>query len=266
MSQLKANLRAALAVHEIGDSSPRVPLLIGIEAGASRRNPSFGRDAGHLRHHQPGPAHRAGAIVDQVEIVRHAVVRTIGRHGRDDDAVRQFKSAHPEWCEHWRNGFVHFPPKCTGGEFAFQPGQPDGIAQPQILVAHTLASRQQGVGELEWIEFKVAIYLFKPCRGVVCCTLDFDDFQVTHFLILLQAFCQRQIAVTQHFGQLDRVLECQLGARADGKMRGVCSIAQQDDIAIIPFLANHAREVDPCRSANMPRIGHQRMAAQMIDK
>jgi hypothetical protein len=56
--------------------------------------------------------------------------------------------------------------------------------------------------------------------------------------------------------QLDRVLERQLGARADGEVRGVHRVAHQHDMAARPLCsapaaADHALEVQPGRAAQV---------------
>src|SRR3546814_17346255 len=68
----------------------------------------------------------------------------------------------------------------------------------------------------------------------------------------------------QDLGELDRILERELGARADREMRGMRGIAEQDDVPVAPLAADDAREVDPRRAANIAGIGHQLMAAQLI--
>ena len=46
-------------------------------------------------------------------------------------------------------------------------------------------------------------------------------------------------------------------------MRGRRGIAEQHDVLVAPALAQHAIEIEPGRSTQMPRIGHQFMAAEI---
>src|SRR5437868_7218168 len=57
----------------------------------------------------------------------------------------------------------------------------------------------------------------------------------------------------QHVGELDRILERELGSRADREMCGVRRVAQQDDIAARPALALDALEVEPGRRTDEVR-------------
>ena len=73
-----------------------------------------------------------------------------------------------------------------------------------------------------------------------------------------------QARPVQHFGKLDGVFDGKLGARSNGKMRGMCSIAKQDDIVERPSLARHASEVDPrSRAAQVRGVGNEGVAIQM---
>ena len=70
--------------------------------------------------------------------------------------------------------------------------------------------------------------------------------------------------------QFDRVLDRQLGARADGEVRGVHRVAHQHHVRAAveqrPLLAAHALEVQPGRAAQVARVGHQLVAAQVRGK
>ena len=67
-------------------------------------------------------------------------------------------------------------------------------------------------------------------------------------------------------GQLDRILDGQLGARSDREVCRVHRVAHQHHmtaaVAVPPLLAAHALKVQPRRPAQVPRVGHQRVAAQ----
>ena len=67
----------------------------------------------------------------------------------------------------------------------------------------------------------------------------------------------------ERIGEPDRILERELGARADREMRGVRGIAEQHDVAVIPALAGDAREVEPRRAAQVRRVADQTLAVEM---
>ena len=69
--------------------------------------------------------------------------------------------------------------------------------------------------------------------------------------------------------ELDRIFDRELGARADGEMRGVHRVAHQHHIVVLcilepPLLADHTLEVDPRRATQMARIGHQLCAVEVV--
>ena len=89
MAELEADLRRGLRVGEIDDPLPCREVIGVPHAGAAGTDPSLGRDAGHFGEQQPGAADRSFAIMDEVEVVGHAVDRRIHRHRRDGDAVHR---------------------------------------------------------------------------------------------------------------------------------------------------------------------------------
>ncbi|MNV74871.1 hypothetical protein D3C71_1681230 [compost metagenome] len=71
-------------------------------------------------------------------------------------------------------------------------------------------------------------------------------------------------------GQFDRIVDRKLGAGADGEMGCVGSVAHQHDMGIAvemaPLAADQPVEIQPCRTAQVPRIGHQLGAFQHFGK
>ena len=79
-----------------------------IHAGAAGRDPSLGRDADHLGHHQSGAAERARAEVDEVEVARGPVDGGVHVHRRHDHPVGQLQ---PRAAQ---NGSEHRRPRSLG--------------------------------------------------------------------------------------------------------------------------------------------------------
>src|SRR5437660_9924475 len=64
--------------------------------------------------------------------------------------------------------------------------------------------------------------------------------------------------------QSDRALERELGARADREVGAGRGVAHQGEVLVRPALAQHAREIYPGRAAQMSRVRHQRLAAEIL--
>ena len=143
------------------------------------------------------------------------------------------------------------------------------IAQAQVLVRQALTAGEQTVRKLLGLEPRVALDILEPFGGVARGVLDLEHFERAfrliglqrrgHIGVLLQRACQR-----------DRVLQGELGARAHRKMGGVGGVTDEHDrrtrrIAD-PCLVDDAQEVDPCRAAQVTRVGHQAVAVEITRK
>ena len=119
----------------------------------------------------------------QVEVVGHAVLRAVGRHRRDHDAVGQPHVAQPERQEHRRDRTRSVGMSRARGEPAFQPLQPGPVAQAQVLVADALAAGQQGIGELLRLQMRIAGDVLEPLGGVARRGLDAQHVDLAFGLI-----------------------------------------------------------------------------------
>ena len=90
-------------LEEAADAGERLNMVIEIDAAVGGADPAFGRDGGGLDHHQPSAAHGTGAEMDEVPIVREAVVRRILAHRRHGDAVSQNDILQPELLKQTRH-------------------------------------------------------------------------------------------------------------------------------------------------------------------
>ena len=66
--------------------------------------------------------------------------------------------------------------------------------------------------------------------------------------------------------QRNRILHRQFRARADREMRGVRGIADEHAVAVMPMPAFDPIEIEPRRTAQMPRVRQQRRIAQVGGK
>src|SRR4029453_2993897 len=81
--------------------------------------------------------------------------------------------------------------------------------------------------------------------------------------IFLEASLQID-ARTQGARKMNGILDAELGARADRKVRGVRRIPHQDQVAVMPVAAQDSPEVEPDRrAAQMLRVRHQGVAVQI---
>src|SRR5258706_63833 len=217
-----------------------------------------GRGAGHLHHHQARTTHGARAQVHQVEVARHAVGAGIHGHGRDHDAVLQPQAARLVGREHGHGRAAacgHGLARMLGNP-ALEALQPGGIAQAQVLVRDALRARQQRIGELLRLQARIALHVLEPFRGIARRVLDLEHLHAAHLLVVAQAGLDAPRR-PQAARQLDRILQRQLGARANREMRPVRRIAHQHHrnaaraarpvhrIPVHPGIADHARKADP---------------------
>jgi hypothetical protein len=111
--------------------------------------------------------------------------------------------------------------------------------------------------------------VFEPFGGVARRVLDAQHVDAALGLVVVQRARQVATAAADAAHQLDRVLEAQLGARADAEVRGVRRVAHQHHrraaVVVHPALADHARKADPLRRpAQVRGVGHQRVAVQVL--
>ena len=88
MGQLDAGDGPVL-LEEAGNASKRLHMVIQIYAAVGGADAAFWRNGGGLDHDQPSAADRTGTKMDEVPVVREAIVRRILAHGGDGDTVSQ---------------------------------------------------------------------------------------------------------------------------------------------------------------------------------
>src|SRR3954470_9950510 len=47
-------------------------------------------------------------------------------------------------------------------------------------------------------------------------------------------------------------------------MRGVCGVADQHELAVMPSLTQHTIEIEPCRATQVARVAHQAVAVEVF--
>ncbi len=262
MAELAADFCFRLGMDEIDDALPRSLVRRRIEAGAAGRDAAFRADAGHFDADETGAALGAFAVMHEMPVGRAAVDRLVLRHRRDDDAIFQFHAAQLERREH-RPPHGIFAGAGEPLEPRFRALEPVLVAQPQILVADALRAGQQRIIELHRIETQIALDILEPFQRISRRRLQAQHFGAAGVLVFRKRRRKRRFGV-EIIRHGDRAFHGKLGARADGEMRRSRGIAHQHDVAMRPFLAQHAGKIQPCRAAQVRRIRHQAMAAEIF--
>ena len=203
-----------------------------------------------------------------MEVVRHAVDRAVHRHRRDHDAVLERQAAHRERHEHRRHAACS--PRREPALVAAAASCASRSAQ--VLVADALRARQQRVGELLGLACRCSAARSRTTRSSCARRSGSSAPRRCAAPRRLPAPRRALAAARRTRRQLDRVLERELGARADREMRGVRRVAHQHHrhaaavrprTPVHPVLADHARKADPDRRAAQVRgVADQRVAVR----
>ena len=110
---------------------------------------------------------------------------------------------------------------------------------------------------------EVALDLLEPLHRVARRRLQAQHVEAAGVLVLREGGLERRLGV-EVGGERDGAVEGEAGAGADGEMRGGGGVAHQHDVAVGPLLAEHAGEVDPGRAADVPGVGDEGVAAELV--
>jgi hypothetical protein len=144
---------------------------------------------------------------------------------------------------------------------ALQPGL---VAQAQIFVADPLRSGEQRVSELDRLEVKVAVERLEPFGRIARAVLQLQHLDIALRLIFFERRLSRQPGRFSTSASLIASSSASLVPEPIEKVRGVGGVAEQDQVAIGPALADDAAEAEPgLRARQMLRVGLQSMAVQI---
>ena len=266
VSKLQADLCGRIGVDEIDDPRPRRLLLVVPQAGAARRDAGVAADAGHLGEDQPGAADRARAVMHQMEIAGHALLRRVHAHRRHHRAVRHFHLAQLERLEHRRRGLVDIDVEAFGAHLLRKRlvDLADELrrAQRQIIVGDRLGAGHDAERELHGIEIPEAVDMLEPDQRHVGGVLGLLDLLAPAVLVGLQRGIDRR-RLRHGVGQRDRVFHRELGAGADREMRGRLGVAEQHHVVLDPALAADHREIAPHRAVDQQRMAVEEPAENL---
>ncbi len=219
------------SVREPGDPPPGRLVFGRVHPGAARRDPALRRNADHLGHHQRGTACRLAAEMDQVEVGRRAIAGRVHIHRRDDDPVLELQVAQPDRLEHRRNDLARAQPAplAVGREPRVDARGELRITQPQVLVGDPAAPGDDVEGELLGVLVRVLTEVLEPFQAGLRGALGGLDDRAALGLVGGQGGIDVGLLV-QARGERQRVLHRQLGARADGEVRGVRGVAEQHHV------------------------------------
>ena len=267
VTELDADLGLRLTVHELGDPAPLPGLLIGVDAGAARGDPAVRRHADHLGHHQPGAAERLPAQVHQVEVTGQAILGHVHVHRGHDHPVDQLQVPQPERLEHRRAHLAGTHPArgLVPGEPAVHRRDELRVADPQVVVGDPAAPGDDVERELDRVLPGVLAQVLEPLQAGLRRPLSGQHHGPAFFFIGLQRGADLSLFV-QAGGQGERVLHGQLGARADGEVRGVRGVAEQHDVAVPPVLVADRGEADPPGVVQQHLVAVQDVREQLADQ
>ncbi len=258
VGELDAEAGVRLSADEVGDPAPGRFLLVGVQTRAPRRGPSVGADGCHAGDDESRAAQRLRAQVDQFEVGGHTVLRGVQRGGRYDHTVAQAHTAQPERPEHRRRR-VGLP---AGRRAVLVPGVHRVgerlVAHAEVVVGDPSAAGEQVERELVRLLTGVTADVLEPFEARLCGPLrGFDDRpalgfvcgeRTGHVRMLVEAGCQGE-----------GVLHGELGAGADGEVRGVGGVAEQHDVLVAPRRVPHGGEADPPGT-----VGYQPVAVEVV--
>ena len=210
----------------------------------------------------------AGAEMHEVVVVGRAVGARVLRHGRHHHAVGEREAAQLEGREHRRDGLG--PGAAALGQPRLHALDVAPVTQAQILVGDALRAREEAVGELLGLEARVALDPFEPLGGIARGVLDLEHLDRSHGFVTPQHAGNIVRAVARKgCGELDRVLERELGARAHREVRRMSGVPHEDHrhlaCVVNPCPACHARKADPLRrAAQMARVGHELVSVEIF--
>ena len=129
-------------------------------------------------------------------------------------------------------------------------------------MADPLRAGQQRVVELHRVEVEVALDVLEPGKGVAGGGLEAEGLDAAELLVGRERRLHGRL-LDQRLGEGHRPLHRELGSGADREVGGGGGVSKEDDVAVRPLLAEHAREVEPGRAPEVGRVAHERMPAEM---
>src|SRR6266404_5226549 len=118
------------------------------------------------------------------------------------------------------------------------------VALLQVLVVDLLAPSHQLVSERYGVEVQFLLGVLKQDQACISRVLIFIDDWLSDSLKLGEGLFNI-VARLEALRQGDRILDCELGARADREMRRVQRVAKQHDVLVMPSFVLHQRKVEP---------------------
>ncbi len=130
-------------------------------------------------------------------------------------------------------------------------------------MADALRARQQRVVELDRIEVEVALDILEPFERIAGGRLEAQHLGAPRLLVFGEGGGDARLAF-QMVRERDRAFHRELGSRAHRKVRGRGGVAHEHDVLVGPLLAQHARKIEPARAAQVTRVRHQTVAAEIF--
>ena len=109
----------------------------------------------------------------------------------------------------------------------------------------------------------IALDLLEPLHAIARRALQLERFNLAVFLVKLQGIGNIAFVTGHRLGQRHRVFHGQFCARADTEVSGVCSIADENDIFVMPLFTQYAGKFQPYRrTTQMLGVGDEGIAIE----
>ena len=267
VSELETDLCRRPFVHEVHHAAPVRSVLRRVHPCAAQRDARLRRHTHHFRHDECRAAEGACTEVDEVEVIRCAVACAVHVHGREHDAILQRHVAQAKRREHrWSRRVVsrrRGTRRCPAREPALDVRDIRRIAQPEILVAHPLAAREQTVRELLRRKTNVPLDVLEPLHRVACGVLEPQ--RCRHAFVLISGECGGYGGrLAKRLRERNRIFHRQFRSGPNREVRGMRRVTDEDDVLVKPSRVAHACKARPWRRRAMRRVAHEPVRAQPL--
>src|SRR6185437_14647460 len=145
MAKLHRDPRLSVVVNKVHNPRPGSLLLVIPHPRTARSDTRLRRDACHLRAHHRGAAHRPRSKMYEMEVVRNALLRHVGGHGRNDHAILERQLTN---CNGSKHRWQRFADAVAPRKPSLHRFHVALVTKLEIGMAQPLASGQQALSEL----------------------------------------------------------------------------------------------------------------------
>ena len=210
------------------------------QAGAPVRDAPFGGHVRHLGDDEPRPADRATPQVNQVPVLRDAVLRGVLAHRTDDDTIRQRQLAQRERREDRRRRGLpgRYGHSARSRHLHRHVAHEGRVAQREVVVRDAPGAGHEVEREERRRLVDVPRRVLEPLEARLCSPLRPDDVHVPLLLVRGERGAHlpsvRGPLAAERVDQGDGVLHCELRPRSNREVGRVQRVAHQHDVLVVP--------------------------------